>query len=93
MGADLYLRPVFEPNRKKWEGKFNETIKKRDACEKGALAWNRYQQEAHECFNQMYAEGYFRDSYNSSNLLWKFGLSWWTDVIPMLDEERKLTVN
>jgi hypothetical protein len=28
---------------------------------------------------------YFRDSYNDSNLLWQFGLSWWRDVIPMLD--------
>ncbi len=26
---------------------------------------------------------YFRDSYNSSDLLWKFGLSWWANVLPM----------
>ena len=24
--------------------------------------------------------GYFRDAYNPSNLLWQFGLSYWTDV-------------
>jgi hypothetical protein len=24
--------------------------------------------------------GYFRDAYNTSNLLWQFGLSYWTDV-------------
>lgn len=31
---------------------------------------------------------YFRDSYNSSDLLWKFGLSWWDDVIPMVKDGR-----
>lgn len=36
-------------------------------------------------------KGYFRDSYNDWNLLWKFGLSWWADVIPMLDANRELT--
>jgi hypothetical protein len=24
--------------------------------------------------------GYFRDSYNDSNLLWKYGLSYWVDI-------------
>ena len=36
--------------------------------------------------------GYFRDPYNSWDLLWQFRLSWWTDVIPMLDAERYLSV-
>jgi hypothetical protein len=33
----------------------------------------------------MHESGYFRDSYNDSNLLWRFGLSWWADVGPLLD--------
>lgn len=33
------------------------------------------------------AGAYFRDSYNSTNLLWQFGLSWWQDIIPMLDAD------
>jgi len=32
----------------------------------------------------MYQRGYFRDSYNSSNLLWLFDLSWWRDVLEVL---------
>jgi hypothetical protein len=38
----------------------------------------------------MYSSGYFRDPYNSWSVLWKFGLSWWTDVIPRLDDEHYL---
>jgi hypothetical protein len=32
----------------------------------------------------MYERGYFRDSYNPSNLLWLFDLSWWRDVLDVL---------
>jgi hypothetical protein len=39
----------------------------------------------------MYSSGYFRDSYNNSNLLWQFGLSWWSDVIPMLNRNDELS--
>jgi hypothetical protein len=34
---------------------------------------------------------YFRDSYGDA-MLWRFDLSWWEDVIPMLDQEDHLTV-
>jgi hypothetical protein len=45
-----------------------------------------------KCYEKMYERGYFRDPYNDNDLLWKFGLSWWTDVIPMLDGEGQLSV-
>jgi hypothetical protein len=32
----------------------------------------------------VYERGYYRDSYNNSNLLWLFGLSWWEDVLGVL---------
>lgn len=31
--------------------------------------------------------GYYRDSYNNWNLLWQFGLSYWTDIKKFHDEE------
>jgi hypothetical protein len=34
--------------------------------------------------------GYFRDSYNLSSVLWTLGLSWWQDVIPLLDAKCEL---
>src|SRR5207244_12216175 len=46
-----------------------------------------------ECHEKMYELGYFRDPYNDFDLLWKFGLSWWDDVIPMLDDQSRLSVS
>ena len=39
----------------------------------------------------MYSTGYFRDSYNNSAVLWQMGLSWWKDVIPMLNKANNLS--
>ena len=36
------------------------------------------------------SNAYFRDSYNMTNVLWTLGLSWWQDVIPLLNEELEL---
>jgi len=35
---------------------------------------------------------YYRDSYNSSNLLWKLGLDYWTWFNKFLNEEGELSV-
>jgi hypothetical protein len=37
-------------------------------------------------------DGYFRDSYNGWDVLWQFGLSWWNDVLPLLDSQSSLSV-
>jgi hypothetical protein len=37
-------------------------------------------------------DGYFRDPYNDWSVLWKYGLSWWTDITPMLNKEGELSV-
>lgn len=92
MGADLYIDLVFKPSFEKWEGKFNEATAKRDACERDTEEYKQWQEKAFECYDLMYTEGYFRDSYNPSNLLWKFDLSWWEDILPMVDEEQNLSV-
>jgi hypothetical protein len=43
-------------------------------------------------FEKMHERGYFRDSYNPSNLLWLFGLSWWQDVLEVLvDKDGKMS--
>lgn len=36
------------------------------------------------------SKAYFRDSYNMSNVLWTLNLSWWRDVLPVLDEQLEL---
>jgi DNA-directed RNA polymerase specialized sigma54-like protein len=44
-----------------------------------------------ECYEHLNECGYFRDSYNNSNVLSQFGLDWWGDVIPLLDPEGMLS--
>ena len=36
--------------------------------------------------------GYYRDSYNMYSVIRPLGLSWWRDVIPMLDKDGYLSV-
>lgn len=36
-------------------------------------------------FDQMNAKGYYRDSYNQSNLLWRLGMNYWGYINELLD--------
>jgi hypothetical protein len=92
VGADLYLRPVFTENREQWEPLFNQAVERRDKAPKGSLEQKQAQGEVEGYYNRMYERGYFRDPYNNWDLLWKFGLSWWDDIIPLLDEDGCLSV-
>lgn len=38
----------------------------------------------------IFSAAYFRDSYNAYNVLWTIGLSWWKDVIPLLNQDSEL---
>lgn len=93
MGADLYIEMVFESNYREWKPKFEEAVTKRDAAVQGTPDDTFWQKRAEEAYDRMYDAGYFRDSYNPSNVLWQYGLSWWDDVIPMLDEDGNLAVD
>ena len=53
--------------------------------------WTAAQAEVERCYDGMYREGYFQDSYNSSSVLWTLGLSWWEDVTPMLNPKGYMT--
>jgi hypothetical protein len=91
MGADLYISPLFDPQHKEWESQFNLAVAERDRLTEGTPEYALAQKRVEYCYSQMYEKGYFRDSYNDSDLLWKFDLSWWEDVIPMLEEESRLS--
>lgn len=77
------LRPQF----RQWEPLFNEAVAKRDSHKRGTPEYERVQERVLECYQAMYSAGYFRDPYNSWEVLAKFGLSWWDDVIPLLTDE------
>jgi hypothetical protein len=40
----------------------------------------------------MYEHGYFRDSYNSTSVMQRLGLSWWADISKMCDKDGNLSV-
>ena len=92
MGADLYIQSLYEPNRAQWEPRFEAAVERRDSLLEGSMERAEAQEAVERCFDQMLSQGYFRDPYNNSDLLWQFGLSWWTDVIPMLDADGRLSV-
>jgi hypothetical protein len=86
MGADLYLNSVFQKNRARYAPKLDHWVAKRDTLHKAGQqeAADEAQKQVVRYYDKMYQRGYFRDSYNSSNLLWLFDLSWWQDVLEVL---------
>ena len=101
MGADLYSDSIVDPAREKWTPAFEKACSEREKVQKkleklGVDFWKdekfkKVQAKIDEAYGNMYPdEGYFRDSYNCSSVLARLELSWWKDVIPMLDKEGKL---
>ena len=88
MGADLYLHSSFDKAQKKFRPKFQEFVKKRDTTTNGRKEY--YQGKVEEYFGKMFGDGYYRDAYNDSNLLWKLGLDYWEWFKAFLDDERQL---
>jgi len=92
MGADLYLESITEKAKQEYQRKFEDACRARDEAKTDAEK-ERLQQEVDKYYHLLFPDdGYFRDSYNSSNLLWQLGLSWWADVLPMLDKQGYLPI-
>jgi hypothetical protein len=92
MGADLYIEPIYSENREQWEPLFNQAVDRRDRLAKDSPQWKSAQAEVERYFGRMHSRGYFRDPYNCWDVLAKFDLDWWSDVIPMLDSQGRLSV-
>jgi hypothetical protein len=91
MGADLYIEKITNATSKKWRKKWDEVVK---APFKGLSdeEQEKLSKKSDYYWNKMYpASGYFRDSYNDSNLLWKFGISYWTDINKFVDKRGLMT--
>lgn len=88
MGADLYITNEIQPLHDKLQPLFEDAIDKRDAIEdKDSREYELATEKVNGLYNELYPEScYFRDSYNPYSVLWALDLSWWTDVIPMLDD-------
>jgi hypothetical protein len=86
MGADLYISQLFDSQFQKWHKRFDKAIAGRGGLPENSPERAQAQKRAEHCFDKIYEQEYFRDSYNDSSVLWKFGLSLWEDVIPMLSK-------
>ena len=89
MGADLYINKLYQPNLEKYKPLFEAAVQRRDSAT-DAEEINLHQAKVDEYYDLMYSEGYFRDSYNDSSVLWQLELSGWGDVIPMLNRRGNL---
>jgi hypothetical protein len=93
MGADVYLRSKHEAHKLPLQDSFNEAISARNAVSSDHPDFKKLQAKVNSIYEDMYSVGYFRDSYNHTSLLNSIGLSWWIDVIPMLDDESTLPID
>lgn len=85
MGADLYIKSLWEPNYKRNLPKFERAVAKRNKCKGDSPEYDKAQADVMKYADLMNSIGYFRDSYNSTSVLWRLGLSWWQDVKPNED--------
>lgn len=87
MGADLYINKIHEPLRAEWQPKFDAAVAQRESAvtEEGRAAAQKLVDEAYD--KLWGGDGYYRDSYNGTSVLWRLGLSWWQDVEPDIDPD------
>jgi hypothetical protein len=93
MGADLYIKKIFDENNKKYEPFFYSAIDLRDSFGRDSVdPLAKKAQEIVSYFHEkMYDVGYFRDSYNGTALLFLLNLSWWKDVGPLVNKSGNIS--
>lgn len=83
MGADLWIESVSQRKRTMYKDKLDAAIKQRDSVK---YPYNEeYQDLVEFYFDKLSSVGYYRDSYNPSNLLWRFGFSYWKNDLELDD--------
>lgn len=76
------MRERYDAAEKKYRPLFDKAVRARDTAETQAEK-DEKQREVTKYYDLMHADGYFRDSYNSSSVLWQYDLSWWNDIVPL----------
>tara|TARA_R100000781_G_scaffold15209_3_gene12560 strand:- start:51 stop:488 length:438 start_codon:yes stop_codon:yes gene_type:complete len=81
MGADLYMNKAYDKRMEEHRASLDD------------LGKHPSHEELEPLYDKIYKQGdvYFRDSYNSGSVMWAMGMSWWDDVVPMLDEDGNLS--
>jgi hypothetical protein len=83
MGADLYIEQIHKPLVEKYAPLLQAAVRRRDSLPRDSKEREQAQAEVEKYDELLYSDGYFRDSYNVTSVLWRLGLSWWQDVQPM----------
>ena len=90
MGADLYIEKIHQPLFEKYQPMFEAAVRQRDRLPRGSAEAEVAQALVEKYYDRMFADGYFRDSYNVTGVLRRLGLSWWRDVVPLCTKAHKL---
>lgn len=86
MGADLYIEKLRQPVKAEWQPKYDEALALRNAAQDD-VARAAAQKLVDEAYEHLWGgDHYFRDSYNSTSVLWRLGLSWWKDLQPDVED-------
>jgi hypothetical protein len=89
MGADLYIENIHYPLMRKYEPLFESAVRRRDSSPPKSKEAEAAQRDVTKYYDLMYSEGYFRDSYNATSVLWRLGLPCRRASIPF--DRRNLT--
>ena len=76
MGADLYIKSLHDASQAKYRPLFEAACAERDKHDRDSLEAKAAQKDVREYCELMHGAGYFRDSYNSTSIMWRYGLSW-----------------
>ncbi len=90
MGADLYIHQLYDPTKERYKPLFEKAVMQRDSFPRDSKEWKVAQRKVWKYFDLMNSKGYFRDSYSTANVLRTLGLSWWRNVIPLLNKKNEL---
>ena len=61
MGADLYIRSLYDKHTECWQPLLDEAVKERDKLQRGTPEYDVVHNRVAECFEQLGEVGYFRD--------------------------------
>ena len=92
MGADLYMNKRYKKRLQKMKPQLDKAFQRLGFLTQGTIKYQREKERYLNLLDELHEGIYFRDAYNHQSVMWALGLSWWNDVLPLLDQENKLSV-
>jgi len=93
MGADIYIESISNKAVAEHQPHFKALSERLQSLRKGSQEYEHVRNQMSKHLDAMNSEeGYFRDSYNSTSILFALNLNWWNDVEDLLDSEGYMKV-